>query len=200
VGQYSQFKGPLTKPGGKTKTSEQVKKSSRPVTSPKENLSAKPVEKLDDLESCERLLIRGFQDVARALARIREARLYTEAGYDSFAAYCEDRMGISRQRGDQFANAHFTIKSLPKKLATIVASEAKARAISLVSENKRAEVLTRIVESGEPVTAGGIKAAIKPEELKPRERKKPVVIDVQPEPKKASTVKHCPTCTCGELK
>lgn len=127
---------------------------------------------LPDLDACEQVMVRGFQDVARAIARIREARLYTEAGYETFDAYCEDRMGITRKRGDQLASAHFTIQSLPKRLATIVGNEAKARAITAIPETQRVAVLDHAIASGEPLTAKSIRAATSARQPPPK------VIDV----------------------
>jgi plasmid stability protein len=125
----------------------------------------------------------GFQEVARAIARIREARLYKQAGYSTFEAYCEERLGMSRRRGDYLASAHFTIKSLPENLRKFVRSQAETQAISRIPEENRGAVLKQVAASG-PVTVKAIRAVAAGK-----------VIDVEPE-REAQQTRHCPTCTC----
>lgn len=144
---------------------------------------APEVETFNDLESCERAMTQGFQEVARAIARIREARLYKQAGYSTFEAYCVERLGMSRRSGDYLASAHFTIESLPDKLRKFVRSRAETRAISRVPEEHRGTVLKQVADAG-PVTAKAILAAAAGK-----------VIDVEPA-KEAKQTRHCLTCTC----
>lgn len=61
-----------------------------------------------ELARHERVIERGLRDfagVGRALLAIRDERLYREAGYETFEAYCQERWGIERRRAYQLMEA-----------------------------------------------------------------------------------------------
>lgn len=54
---------------------------------------------LAQLKVAESVIERGqqtFVEVGQALAKIRDRRLFREAGYHSFADYCQERWGFKR--------------------------------------------------------------------------------------------------------
>lgn len=64
-----------------------------------------PTEGLHDLESCERVMKESFQRFAEAVARIKNKKLFLEAGYSSFVEYCQERWGWTASRGYQIVEA-----------------------------------------------------------------------------------------------
>lgn len=74
--------------------------------------------KLDEsqrLAALERIIapnLRAFVATGRALAEIRDRRLYREK-YINFAAYCEERWGLSRSRAHRLIEAAATTQMLP---------------------------------------------------------------------------------------
>ncbi len=114
--------------------------------------------KVETLETCEREIAEGFRQSCRALARIRDKRLYLEAGYSNFESYCQERLGIGRHRGIQLANAEQIIKSLPAKCRPLVNNERQVREVSAVPEERRGAVMRRARASGK-VTAKSIEIA-----------------------------------------
>lgn len=128
--------------------------------------------------------------VADALKEIRDEKLY-QKDYATFEECCEAEFGLKHSQAYGLIAASNLKESLPPQLRTSLKNEGQARALAEVKESSRPAVLKRVAKSG-TVTAKAITEA-----TKPRERKGPVVIDVEPEPIKASAAKHCPTCTCG---
>lgn len=124
----------------------------------------------------------GFE-VAEYLREVRADKLYL-GEYESYEEFCLAEFGWKRSQAHGLAAWGDMRRELPSAIADSVKTESQARALSDVKEAARPAVLTRIVKSGEPVTAKAITEAIRP-----RERKKkstPVVIDVTPRPKAAS--------------
>lgn len=119
---------------------------------------SKQLAEIETLESCEREIAAGFAQSCAALSRIREGRLYRKAGFKTFEQYCLERLGMSRQRGEQLADTAQVLLTLPAKCQPMVASERVARALKTVLPEKRVNVLDRAAKSGR-VTAKSIKAA-----------------------------------------
>jgi hypothetical protein len=173
MGMYSRFKGPLSKPGGRTVRLPPVAQHKLPAV----------VEKLNSLASCERVIEEGakaFHRVVTAFARIKADHLYKEAGHATFEDYCEKRWGWGRQRGYQLAKAGAMLDALPKKCKPLVYNESQARALAKVPEEKRVNTLKKAARSG----------SVSPKSIREAARE-PKVIDVEPEPDKS---KVCPTC------
>lgn len=109
-----------------------------------------------ELHACEDIIERGqqtFVEVGRALARIRDERLYREGGYTSFDDYCQARWSMKRRYAyDLMASAEVSANA-----HTPLANEAQARALGRVPEPQRervmAEVQARSDSTGEPVSA-----------------------------------------------
>lgn len=160
------------------------------------------VSRWDVLRDKVKTWVRDSFEVADALREIRDDKLYKDE-YETFEQCCLDEFGLKHSQAYNLIAASKTKASLQtstivdKPLAENLTRPSQARALSAVKEAKRVNVLKRVVNSGEPVTAKSITEAIKPSER--RKKPDPVVIDVTPEPKKKSSfVKHCPTCTCVE--
>mgnify|MGYP001576459129 CR=1 FL=1 len=123
--------------------------------------------------------IAAFRDVGRALAGVRDARLY-RATHATFEDYCRERWGWSRQRGYQLMAAAEAIAGLPLECQPAVDSERAARELAKVEPEKRAGVLAQVAAAG-PVTARAIKAAAQPKPA-PAERTKPMPPPDHPDP------------------
>lgn len=61
--------------------------------------------------------LRDFVSVSHALRTIRDERLYREAGYRSFEAYCQERWGIERWRARQMIEAVENARRAPVPFA-----------------------------------------------------------------------------------
>lgn len=154
----------------------------------------------NELEICERGIETGLNSAASALRtagkyvkRVLTKELWRKGNYSGFDDWCDKRWGWTRQRGYQIAEGQSVLESLPSKLSTMVDNERQARALIPVKESARPAVLTRVIESGKPVTARAIKKETRPRELKQRKTKAaPIVIEPQPR------VHDCPMCRCGE--
>jgi hypothetical protein len=103
-----------------------------------------------------------FTKVAKALATIRDKRLY-RAEYKTFAEYCNKRHGWAKSYGYNMAKAGEVLNSLPEN-STIVESEAHTRELAKAPAEKREEILETACEraerDGKPLTAAHIKSAV----------------------------------------
>src|SRR5215207_8744429 len=86
----------------------------------------------DNLAACEQIIERGlttFVEVGQALMRIRDGRLYKEAGYSSFELYCRERW----QWGSRYANRQIAAAKVAQELGPIgptPENEAQARQLA----------------------------------------------------------------------
>jgi hypothetical protein len=116
------------------------------------------------LAELEKTIARGkktFVEVGLALAEIRDLRLYRRE-YAGFDEYCRMKWGWAKAYANYVIRGADVVKSLPEKLATIVATETQARELAKIPAEDRAEVLQALVDSGEPVTAAAIKRQLPP--------------------------------------
>jgi phage N-6-adenine-methyltransferase len=127
------------------------------------------------LRECESVIEQGletFRDVGTALLEIRDNRLYRETGYATFAQYCRERWGFSRQRGYQLMSAAQVSNVLDT--AGLEAPRNARQAAELARLNdpeEQVEVWRAVVEKfGENVTAQQVREAIRPEVLPPKRR------------------------------
>jgi hypothetical protein len=107
------------------------------------------------LHAYEGIIKRGqktFIEVGEALAKIREGKLYREAGYSSFEDYCRERWSMGRSYANQLIRT-----SELGEVGTTVPNFRQARALAQVAEPKRAEVMERVhahaEQTGEPISA-----------------------------------------------
>jgi len=99
---------------------------------------AKDVRSLDELE---KVIERGkqtFMEVGEALLSIKERRLYREAGFDTFDAYCRKRWGFGKRRANQVLAA--------AEVGTMVPglNERQARALAPIRHDP--ELMREVVE------------------------------------------------------
>jgi hypothetical protein len=95
------------------------------------------MESAGTLAHLEGVIERGLQtfiEVGEALLRIREERLYREAGYSSFEAYCQQRWGHRRAWADRHITAVRKVAELDPTGST-PASEWQARQLLHPSGN-----------------------------------------------------------------
>jgi len=95
---------------------------------------------------------KGFVEVGRALAEIRDLRLY-KPEFKSFEDYCQEKWGWTKQHAYRLIECAPVVKSNPQ-----VTSINQARELARVPEADRAEVLEAAVEAG-PLTARAIREA-----------------------------------------
>jgi hypothetical protein len=119
------------------------------------------------LKACESVIERGqqtFVEVGRALARIRDERLFREAGFHSFDDYCQGRWGMQRNYANKLISAG--------ELGTTVPNERQARELRRVPEPRRIEVMQQAQQLAEereqPVTAAVIREVAGGEEPAPK--------------------------------
>jgi hypothetical protein len=93
-----------------------------------------------------------FVEVGQALAKIREGRLFREAGFSSFDDYCQARWSMKKA----YANHLIAGSTLATTVAGIT-NEAQVRELRRVPEPQRAEVMQRVQETGQPITAAAIR-------------------------------------------
>lgn len=95
-----------------------------------------------------------FVEVGQALAKIREQRLFREAGFHSFDDYCRQRWGMGKSYASQLISAG----EVGQEFTTVNNFE-QARALRRVPAPQRAEVMERVERTGQPVTAAAITQA-----------------------------------------
>lgn len=97
-----------------------------------------------------------FIEVADALARIRDGRLYRES-HDTFEAYCRETWGMTKRN----ANLLIVEAEVAKGMGTMVPeiNRRQARALAKVEPAKRAEVIEKAKATGEKLTARSIREA-----------------------------------------
>lgn len=147
-----------------------------------------------ELAQLEKVIERGaktFLEVGRALAAIRDSKLYRE-GFKTFEAYCSERWGYEKRYSHYLANASETavriqqIAESKPDLGTIVhklcESEGRLRELADVSDKDLPKVLRKLAKSDEPVTAKAIKKAVS-EVLPPPEPERKVAEAAPPESK-----------------
>jgi hypothetical protein len=135
---------------------------------------------LDDAESvrladCERKIRSGLQtfvEVGRALADIRDGRLYRQT-HETFEAYCGMEFGLTRKRAYDLMGASDVVDALaqingepvddvgmpPMGDIPIPTSERQARELSGLPAETAAKVMRTAVDLGDRVTASSIRTA-----------------------------------------
>ena len=116
------------------------------------------------LAELEKTIARGqktFVEVGRALAEIRDLRLYKRE-YGGFAEYCEKKWGWSKPYCTQLITAAAVVESLPADKVVAIATESQARELAKIQPAQRAGVVQAIVDAGEKMTAAAIKRHLPP--------------------------------------
>lgn len=132
-----------------------------------------------DFERLENVVEKGqktFVEVGDALTEIRDRRLYRK-DFNTFEAYCQDRWGWSKRRGNQLIEAAAVVHSLPEKMGTAVPNEAVARELKKLPVPVRKEVVKESKKSDGPLTALAVRKHL-PVPAKPPEK----TISIKPVP------------------
>lgn len=112
----------------------------------------------------------GFYAVGKALAEIRESRLYREE-FATWEDFCRQRFEITKTHANRLIEAA-EIEMTP--MGVKITSERQARELMKVPTEKRQEVMGAVSSSGKVVTANAIKNAAK-QILRPPE---PIELDL----------------------
>lgn len=117
------------------------------------------VEGLTDVEASrlrvkESAIERGANEVAKALAAIRDERLY-RADYSTFEAYCRERWGMTRQHANRQIVAAEVAAALEPIGSTI--PESQARELADLRDNP--EQLRAVYQQAHDATGGSVTAA-----------------------------------------
>jgi hypothetical protein len=118
---------------------------------------------LEDLESVISKAEFAFAFSGLALAKIRDEKLYREAGYKAFEKYCKDRWGFSRKRAYQLIDAASLAGFLSTNVDILPANESQIRPLVGRPLEEAAEIWKLVIEMacGAPVTQSLVKKAIK---------------------------------------
>lgn len=110
-------------------------------------LTAREAARLAELEAAIERGMGTFVEVGRALAEVRDARLY-RAAHPSFEAYLEARWSISRRRGYQLIEAAEAVQSFAQPPAV----EAHARALAALPPEQREAAYGAVAKLGKVTT------------------------------------------------
>lgn len=114
----------------------------------------------DRLEATIKKGKKAFVDVGRALAEIRDRKLWRDV-FDSFDAYCQEKWGFKRRRADELIQGAAVAGALAE-VSGIPLNAGQATALSSVPEPDREKVLEAASEKAKsedrPMTAADIKA------------------------------------------
>lgn len=127
-------------------------------------ISTKESERLGQLEAVIQHGQQSFLEVGAALMEIRDNHLY-RSDYDCFGDYCREKWGWGKGYGNHIIRAAKAVGALPEEVATIVATEAHARALVQAKPDRRAAVAlqakAKAEAEGRRVTARDIVQAAK---------------------------------------
>lgn len=134
----------------------------------------------DQLAACEQRIQAAWTDRATAILEIRDNKLYRNH-YSTFAAYCQQRWGFTKQRAFQLTTAAETVALLESNDAVTVlpANEAQVRPLLSLPAEQRVEAWNETVNGAKEVTPDGPpvitakQVAGVVEKLKPEEAKRP---------------------------
>jgi hypothetical protein len=90
--------------------------------------------------------LRTFVDIGRALAKIRDARLYRERGFETFETYCRQRWEMSKTHANRAITAAAIVSDLTP-IGVIPTSESHVRPLLRLPESDRALAWESVVES-----------------------------------------------------
>ncbi len=137
-------------------------------------LAAAELNRLDQLETVIERGLSTFVDVGRALAEVRDSRLYRQA-HPTFEDYCRERWQLSRPRAYELIGAATAIENV-SAMADIPGpqSERQARPLTRLEPEKQREAWQQAFETaprsdgGEPqVTAAHVENVVREFEGKP---------------------------------
>ena len=129
-----------------------------------ERLSAHERAELREFEADIAEGARGFVKMGRALAAVRDRRLYRET-HDTFDAYCKDQWGMGRGRAYELIGAAEVVESLSAIGVQAPTTERAARELTSLrgTPEVMAGVMTKAVEQhGSDPTAAQLREIVRP--------------------------------------
>lgn len=137
-----------------------------------EPLTPAEQQRLEDYEEVISAKLKAFYDVGRALAEIRDSRLYREQ-YSTFEEYCRDRWDMGRRTAYQLVDASSVYENV-RNCAQTPANEFQVRPLTKLDSEQQAEAWQKAVETAPEgkVTAKHVKSVVN-EMVEPKEKKKP---------------------------
>jgi hypothetical protein len=119
-----------------------------------------PKARLAELEEIVQRGQRSFVEVGRALRAIRDENLY-ELAFDTFAAYCKTRFGMTRPRAYQLIDACDVVDNLSTNVDKLPTSEGVSRALAALSANDQVDVWQQAALRWEQPTAANVTSLIR---------------------------------------
>jgi site-specific DNA-cytosine methylase len=99
-----------------------------------------------------------FFRLGKALLEIKTAKLYKQAGYKGFRAYCSDRFNLSKTYVDNLIRAISVYESVKDTAQNLPLIEAHCRSLAKIKDVKmRSQVLTQVAQKG-TITAKAIES------------------------------------------
>lgn len=114
------------------------------------------VEQAGELEYCEariRAGLKTFVEVGKALAKIRDSRLYRQ-NFETFETYCSERWGFEKRTAYQFIAGARVVANV-RNCAHLPENEAQARPLTRLEPEEQKQVWEHITSSYEPETITG---------------------------------------------
>lgn len=117
--------------------------------------------KLSNYESIIDEGLQTFVDVGRALLAIRDGKLY-RASHGTFAAYCEDRFGKTRDWAYKLISAANVSENVYHGIQNEIPepNERQARELAKLPADEQATVWHELNSEGDKITAADVKAAV----------------------------------------
>lgn len=118
-----------------------------------------PIEKrtLAELES---VIAKGFVDAARALETIRNNKLYVDAGFENFDAYCKARWNISKARASQLKAAQEVAERVNHGKLPAVTNERVARELAKLPPEEQPAAWAEVTSTTPKPTAKDVARAV----------------------------------------
>lgn len=122
-----------------------------------------PPTEVFSLATCEATIsagLKSFYEVGKALAQIRDAKLYKEKGYGTFESYCKEVWDMSKPRAFELMKAQDTISNLKKSAIAdkMPATESQCRPLTKLTPADQQKVWKQVVTECE---RGNVKVTAK---------------------------------------
>jgi site-specific DNA-methyltransferase (adenine-specific) len=119
--------------------------------------------RLLELEQTIRQDLRAFIRVGSALMEIKNQRLYQQVGFNTFEAYCRQRLGLGRQHGYRLVTAAALVEDLSPIGDNLVSHESQVRPLSRLSHTRDRKKAFRLAckwAMGHPPTGKRVRQAV----------------------------------------
>lgn len=129
---------------------------------------------LADLENIIEKNRRKFNEIGKALRRIRDGRLYRELLFDSFESYVMERWDMARSQAYRLMEASKIIDNLsPIGDGVLPQNESQTRPLSRLKTIDQRKIWREFIESGTALNASNIRKFVNMRVKKPAPESKP---------------------------